>query len=383
MRYFESPQFSDHEQVAFCNDPVSGLRAIIAIHDRTLGPAVGGCRIWDYVSEEDAIEDVLRLSRGMSYKSALAGLPFGGGKAVIRANPHRDKTEELLRAFGRFVDAQQGRYITAEDVGMTVEDIETVARETRYVAGRSEGEGASGDPSPMTAYGVFTGIRAAVTHRLGKGALDGVRVAVQGLGNVGGNLCRYLRAAGASLVVSDVREALVQEAVAAYGADPTEPDAIHQQQVDVFAPCALGGILNDQTIPEIRAPIVAGAANNQLAEDRHGSELANRGILYAPDYAINAGGVINITEEGKAHYDRDRALARVGEIRGRLLTIFARSDAEGLPTSLIADEMAREVIFAARSGGRILNGSMGRGSQTEKAPGLHLPGTVVQKKSGT
>jgi len=343
---FDAAEFDDHQSVTYGFDRAVGLRAIIAIHDTTLGPALGGCRLWPYGGEDEALSDALRLSRAMTFKHALAGTRQGGGKAVIIADPRVGKTPALLAAFGRLVDSLGGRYITAEDVGTSAEDMAVVVRETRHVAGLAEG---SGDPSPVTAFGVFHGIRAAVRHRLGRGDLAGLRIAVQGLGHVGFALCRYLRKAGARLAVADLDPGAVARAVAELDAEPAGTDAIIAAEVDVLAPCARGGVLNAETIPLIRAPIVAGAANNQLADDAAGRLLMSRGILYAPDYAINAGGVINISLEDEG-YDRDRALTRTARIYDTLLEIFRRAEAEGLPTGEVADRMARERIAAARGG---------------------------------
>ncbi|MBU0724218.1 MAG: amino acid dehydrogenase [Alphaproteobacteria bacterium] len=337
MPIFTAPDFDGHEQVVFCHDAETGLRAIIAIHNTTRGPSLGGCRMWPYASEEEALTDALRLSRGMTYKSALAGLPLGGGKSVIIGESRTQKTPALFRAFGRFVESLGGRYIVAEDVGTGVADIEIVRQVTRHVAGTA---GGSGDPSPVTAYGVFQGIRAAVKAKLGRDDLAGLRIAVQGLGHVGHDLARQLYEAGALLVVADIDEARVARTAAAYHAEILPADRIHAADVDVFAPCALGAILNDETIPEIQAGIVAGAANNQLAEDRHGEVLRLRGILYAPDYAINAGGIINIHHESFDHYDRAAALKQVEGIYDTLLEIFAHAETEGIPTGTAADRVA-------------------------------------------
>ena len=347
MSVFTSKSFVDHEEVVFCNDPDAGLRAIIAVHDTTLGPALGGCRMWPYRSDDEALEDVLRLARGMTYKSAVAGLDLGGGKAVIIGDPQTDKTPALFQALGRFVDSLGGRYVVAEDVGTTVADMELVRRTTRHVAGTPEGR--VGDPSPGTAWGVFHGIRAAVKHKLGADSLAGLSVAVQGVGHVGRHLCRHLAEAGAKLVVSDIRDDLVAAAVAEFGAETAAPEAIHAQPVHVFSPCALGAVLDDRTIPEIVAPIVAGAANNQLAEDRHGAALRARGILYAPDYVINAGGIIVISHEGP-DYDRRVAFEHIAGIGPRLAEIFARSEREGVLPNVIADRMAEERIARRRAG---------------------------------
>lgn len=345
---FDAPDFDNHETILFGSDPETGLRAIIAVHDTALGPACGGCRMWPYASEAEAVRDVLRLSRGMSYKNAMAGLPLGGGKAVVIGDSRKDKTEAMMRAFGRVVEQLGGRYITAEDVGTTVADMQAMGQSTRHVAGLSKGSAASGDPSPFTAYGVFLGLKAAVRHRLGTDSLKGLRVAVQGLGNVGGNLARQLAEAGATLVVSDIHADAVARAVEAYGATALPPERIHAAEVDVFAPCALGAVLHERSVAEMKASVVAGAANNQLATDPVGELLRQRGILYAPDYVINAGGIINVAAEVMHAYDRDAVLRQVERIPATLAEVFRRADADGRPTSEVADRMARERLAAAR-----------------------------------
>ena len=348
MPLFDHSEFDSHVEVAFCCDPASGLKAIIALHNLSRGPALGGCRMWPYASEAEAVTDVLRLSRGMTYKSALADLPYGGGKSVIIGDPKADKSEGLFRAMGRFVESLGGRYVIAEDVGMTVADIETMGRETRHVAGVPAG--GSGDPSPATAWGVFQGIRAAVRHRLGLEELKGVRVAVQGLGHVGYEVCRLLDGAGAQLIVSDINREVVARAAAAFDARVVAPDAIIAAEAEVFAPCALGAVIDDRAIETLKAVVVAGSANNQLAEERHGAALRDSGRLYAPDYVINAGGVINISHEakpGKRTYDKQAAFAHVARIYETLLEIFARADEAGVPTSEAADRLA-EARFKAQ-----------------------------------
>ena len=347
MSVFGSRGFDDHEQVAFFRDADAGLQAIIAVHNTNRGPALGGCRMWPYTSEDEAIRDVLRLSRGMTYKSAVSNLPLGGGKAVIIGNARTDKTPELLRAMGRAVDRLGGRYVVAEDVGTSVADIRIIGEETAHVAGILDkqtraGGMRSGDPSPATAHGTFFGLRAAVKYKLGRDDLDGLRVAVQGVGNVGFRLAKQLREAGARLWVSDIYEDQVKRAVDDLAATAVGSDDIYGQDVDVFAPCALGAVINDATLPQLRAKVVAGAANNQLSEDRHGKELMGRGILYAPDYVINAGGIIDISYERGGTYDRDAAVAHIEGIYDTLIEIFERSAAEGLPTNLIADHVAEE-----------------------------------------
>ena len=345
MAVFSAPSFRDHEQVQFCYDRATGLKTIIAVHDTTLGPALGGTRMWAYETDAAALDDALRLSRGMTYKSALAGLALGGGKSVILADPYRDKSPALFEAFGRAVDRLGGRYIAAEDVGTSVADLEHVRRATTHVAGIAEG--GVGDPSPATAWGIYHGVRAAVAHKLGRTDLRGLKVAVQGLGHVGWLLCQHLHQAGAQLTVADIRDEMVRQAQAAFGATAVAPDAILRQKVDVVAPCALGGAINDRTLAELKAPIVAGSANNQLAEDRHGRELAERGVLYAPDYVINAGGIIIISHEGP-DYDAAAAMAHVAGIGGTLRDIFRRAEAQGIATSEMADHMAEERIARAK-----------------------------------
>ena len=346
MSVFSAPAYDEHQRVAFDFDQESGLRAIVAIHDTSRGPAVGGCRMWPYESDVVALEDALRLSRGMTYKSALANLPFGGGKAVIIGDPKHDKTKALLHAMGRFVDSLGGRYVIAEDVGTTVADMDVIAEATSHVAGTTEG---SGDPSPYTAYGIFQGIRAAVGHKLRRNTdLDGVTVAVQGLGQVGYALARHLHEDGARLHVSDISVETVERAVDEFGATPVEVDKIFATHAEVFAPCALGAVINDDSIPRLRAKIVAGAANNQLAEDRHGAELARRGILYAPDYVINAGGIITVAY-GKNH-DEETIACHVAGIHDTLSEIFSRAHAEQLPTNVVADHMAKERLVNTETG---------------------------------
>ena len=345
MAVFSLSDFADHEQVVFVSDDMSGLKAIIAVHNSNLGPALGGCRMWPYASEEEAVRDVLRLSRGMTYKSAMANLKLGGGKSVIIGNPRTDKTPALLAAFARALEQLNGRYIAAEDSGTSVADMKYMTQFTRHVAGihdkPSDAGTRSGDPSPATAYGTFIGIQAAVKERLGRDSLDGLRVAVQGVGNVGFDLARQLKEAGAQLWVTDIhREPLVQ-AGKELGATVVAPDEIFGLDVDVFAPCALGAILNDSTIPQLKASIVAGAANNQLAEARHGVELMKRGILYAPDYVINAGGIIDVYHE-RIGFDRAALLKHIEGIHDNLMEVFERARAEERPTGEVADAIAEE-----------------------------------------
>lgn len=339
MTVFENSSFDHHEAVVFHADAATGLRAIIAIHNTARGPSVGGCRMWPYGSEEEAVTDALRLSRGMSYKSALAGLPFGGGKSVIIGDPSTDKSEALWQAMGRFVESLGGQYIIAEDVGTSPADMEIVRQETTHVAGIAEG--GSGDPSPATAWGVFVGIKAAVHAKLGRDDLKGIGVAVQGLGHVGYELCQMLAAAGVVLYVADLDRTQLAKAGKEFGATIVDPNAVYDLDVDVFAPCALGAVINDDTIPRLRASIIAGSANNQLAEPRHGVALTKAGILYAPDYAINAGGIINIANEGP-DYSREHAFGQVARIYDTLLEIFAYAQSGGIATDVAAGRLAAQ-----------------------------------------
>lgn len=342
MQVFERMQAHGYEQLAFCHDKTSGLRAVIVIHDTTLGPALGGCRMWKYDSEEAAIEDALRLARGMTYKSAVAGLNLGGGKSVIIGDSRTEKSEALLRAFGRFVQSLQGRYWTAEDVGTSVEDIEVIRQETDYVAGTA-GQGGSGDPSPATAYGVYRGIRACLGEITGQDSLEGRVVAIQGTGHVGLSLAGLLHEAGAKLVVSDIYQDRLQVAVAEYGARAVSPESIYDCDCDVFSPCALGAVINAGTVPRLRCKVVAGAANNQLATEADGDALEARGILYAPDYVINAGGVINVADELQG-YNRDRAYRKIGQVGENLKKVFALAKERAIPSYRAADLVAEQRI---------------------------------------
>lgn len=347
MDLFSYLEKYDYEQVVFCHDEASGLRAIIAIHDTTLGPALGGCRMWTYATEDEAIMDALRLARGMTYKNAAAGLNLGGGKTVIIGDPKKDKSEALFRALGRYIQSLNGRYITAEDVGTTVVDMDTIHMETNYVQGVSSAYGASGNPSPMTALGVFRGIQASAKVALGSDDLMGKRVAIQGLGNVGYSLAQFLREAGAQLVVTDINEAALLRAQSELGAKIVSPGDIFNEDVDVFAPCALGAVINDDTINKLRCKIIAGSANNQLAENRHGDVLHQRGILYAPDYVINSGGVINVADELEG-YNEQRARTKVDGIYNIMLDLYAVSQEQNIPTYQAADHIAEERIRKLR-----------------------------------
>jgi len=333
----------DYEQLVFCQDKTSGLKAIIAIHDTTLGPALGGVRMWPYETEDQAVEDALRLARGMTYKNAAAGLNLGGGKTVIIGDPSKDKNEEMFRALGRFIQGLNGRYITAEDVGTTESDMDLIHEETNYVTGISPTFGSSGNPSPVTAFGVYLGMKASVKEAFGSDSLKGIRVAVQGLGNVAYALCDYLHREGAILVVTDINKRAVERVVNDFGATAVEPNEIYKQEVDVFSPCALGAIINDDTIPQFKAKVIAGSSNNQLKESRHGKLIHGMGIVYAPDYVINAGGVINVADELYG-YNRERAMKRVETIYDSLSKIYAISKEQNIPTYLAANKLAEDRI---------------------------------------
>ena len=341
MGVFEAEDFDHHETVAYFDHKPSGLKAIIALHSTALGPACGGTRVYPYATSDAALTDVLRLSRGMSYKNAIADLPLGGGKAVFVGDPSTDKTEARLLAYADAVNTLGGRYITAMDVGMTQRDMPVIARCTKYVAGFDQPGKTGGDSGPMTALGVFLGLKAAVKHRLGVDSTTGLTVAIQGVGKVGMKVARQLHAEGAKLIVSDVQHELLDQAVAEFGARVVDGDEIVAVECDVFSPNALGAVLNRNSIPRLRARVVAGAANNQLGRDSDGAELRARGILYAPDYVINGGGVIcvagQIFDWGNAEIER-----RVRAIADRLVQIFNRADQEDTPTNAIADRMAEE-----------------------------------------
>ena len=354
MEVFDMREFDGHELVLFGHDAPTGLRAIISIHSTALGPAAGGCRMWPYATTTDAVADVLRLSRGMSYKNAMAGLPFGGGKAVIIGDPRTVKTPELLAAFGRLVDSLRGRYVTAEDVGTTTADMEQVARATKYVSGlgRSPGE-AGGDPAPKTALGVFLGIKAAVKFRLGRADLAGLTVAVQGAGGVGYHLCGMLAAAGARLKVADVVPRAVERVCDEFKGTPVAAVKVLEEEADVLAPCALGAILNPRSIARLQAPVIAGAANNQLAQGQDGEALRAAGILYAPDYVINAGGIISVARE---YYGGTEAqvIEDIQGIPARLTEVFERARRENRTTNEVADHMARERLGSRRESHRLV-----------------------------
>jgi leucine dehydrogenase len=337
---FDHPAFDDHEQVCAVRDRASGMTALIAVHSTALGPGAGGVRMHAYADAEQALRDVLRLSRGMSFKNALAGLSLGGGKAVLIGDPRRDKTEARLRALGRAIDGLGGRYLAAEDVGMTLADMETIALETPHVFGRDPKAGFGGEPSPMTALGVFLALEVCARRALGKDDLNGVRVAVQGAGAVGADLCRRLGQAGAAVIVADVDAERAARAAAACGGLVAPADAILTAEADMLAPCAMGAVLTDETIAALRVKAVCGAANNQLAEPRHADALAARGILYAPDYVANAGGIINVAHEVAGGYDAAKVEAHVRRIAGTLEGVFEEAAREGLTPAAIADAQA-------------------------------------------
>ncbi|KPL59658.1 branched-chain amino acid dehydrogenase [Rossellomorea sp. SC111] len=343
MKIFSYMEQYDYEQLVFCQDEASGLKAIIAIHDTTLGPALGGTRMWTYESEEAAIEDALRLAKGMTYKNAAAGLNLGGGKTVIIGDPRKDKNEEMFRAFGRYIQGLNGRYITAEDVGTTVADMDLIHEETDYVTGISPAFGSSGNPSPVTAYGVYRGIKAAAKEAFGTDSLEGKTIAVQGIGNVAYNMCRHLHEEGANLIVTDINKEAVQRAVDEFGAKAVDINDIYGVDCDIFAPCALGAIINDETIPQLKAKVIAGAANNQLKETRHGDAIHEMGIVYAPDYVINAGGVINVADELYG-YNSERAMKKVEQVYNNVERVIEIAKRDNVPTYVAADRMAEERI---------------------------------------
>ena len=339
MALFDLVDFDDHEQVVFCSDDATGLKAIIAIHSTKLGPAVGGCRLWDYASDEEALVDVLRLSKGMTYKNAMAGLTMGGGKSVIIGDAKTIKSEALFKAFGQALNNLAGRYLSAEDVNITTDDIAIANTVTPYVTGT---EGKSGNPAPFTALGTFLGLKAAVKFKLGRDDLQGLKVSVQGLGSVGYTLCEHLHSAGAKLIVTDINQEALNKAASQFDATIVGLDEIYDQDVDIYAPCALGATVNADTLARIKAKIIAGCANNQLADATFDKKLFDLNILYTPDYVINAGGIINVSFED--NYCIDTSTKKVEEIYNTLLHVFEQAKEQGRPTGEVADEMAREII---------------------------------------
>jgi leucine dehydrogenase len=345
---FGNKSFSDHEEVVFCYDKKTGLKAIIAIHDTTLGPSLGGTRMWPYKSEAEALKDVLRLSRGMTYKAAITGLNLGGGKAVIIGNSKKDKTPEMFRKYGEFIDSLKGRYITAEDVGTNTSDMVHVHEKTKFVTGLPESMGGSGDPSSVTAYGVYMGMKAAAQERWGDKSLKGKKIAVQGVGNVGENLVKLVTQEGAIVFVTDIHTDHLNAVAKKYEAETVSPDEIYDVNMDIYAPCALGATLNEEHINRLKCAIVAGAANNQLAdENKDGKLISEKGILYAPDFLINAGGLINVYSEIKG-YSREKSMAQAENIFTTTLEIFKKAKTENITTISAAKIIAEERLAAAR-----------------------------------
>lgn len=334
----------NHEQVVFCNDNETGLRAIIAIHNTVLGPSLGGTRMWVYNNEMEALYDVLRLSRGMTYKAAVAGLNLGGGKAVIIGDSKKHKSEALLRRFGKFVNSLGGKYITAEDVGMNSKDMEYIHMETDHVSGLPESMGGSGDPSPVTAYGVYLSMKASAKERWGSDSLAGKKVAVQGTGNVGENVVKHLAQEGAKVYVCDINEERVRSVANMYKAEVVDGNTVYDLDIDIYAPCALGATVNDQTLERLKCSIICGAANNQLADEKvHGDAVIRKGILYAPDFVVNAGGLINVCSE-LTGYNRQRAMEQAENIYNTTLNIFKISKSENIPTYVAANRIAEKRI---------------------------------------
>jgi len=341
MNVFDHPEFDNHEQVIFCADKKSGLKAIIAIHNTSRGPATGGCRMFPYASMDDALTDVLRLSKGMTFKSAMANLNFGGGKSVIIGDPKATNKTEIMLAMGNFIESLSGKYVAAEDSGTSVQDMQTMSLVTKHVSGTKESHSHNGDPSPYTAYGTYLGIKEAVKHRLGTTNLNGIKVAIQGVGNVGFHLAKHLNEEGAELIVSDVSLENLARVKREFKVTSVEPSKIYEVEADVFAPCAMGGILNDESIEVLKAPVVAGAANNQLQEERHGKLLIKKGILYAPDFVINAGGIIDIAYQNN---DDNHAaiMSHIEGIVGNLTEIFEVSTKEKLSSQYVANHLAEK-----------------------------------------
>jgi leucine dehydrogenase len=342
MNQFELMDSLGHEQVLFCNNSEAGLKAIIAIHDTTLGPALGGTRMRNYENVEEALNDALRLSRGMTYKSAIAGLNFGGGKAVIIGDPHTDKSELLFRTFGKFVEGMAGRFIAAEDLGTNVRDMEYARMESKYITGISKAMGGSGDPTPVTAYGVYVGMKACALEKWGNDSLSGKKIAIQGAGQVARHLSEYLYNEGAELFITDIHESRVNKLLEFVKGQYVHPDKIYELESDIFSPCALGSVLNDRTISQLNCEIIAGGANNQLQdEDTHGKDLMKKGVLYAPDYVVNAGGLINVANELEG-YRQDRAMKQAEGIFDIVQQVFVLSKQENIPTNKASDMIAEK-----------------------------------------
>ncbi len=370
MLSFEKLYSMGHEEVIFISEPSCGLKAIVAIHDTSLGPALGGTRMWPYASEEEAVEDVLRLSRGMTYKAAVSGLNLGGGKAVIIGDPKKDKSEALFRAFGRYIESLNGRYITAEDVNISVQDIDHVYTETNYVCGIAKAHGGSGNPAPYTALGVFRGMEAAVTKVYGsREALNGKTVGIQGVGSVGFELAKLVDQVGGELIYTDISEENIQKMKDAFpNATYVDPANFYSADMDIYAPCALGGTINDETISQLKCKIVNGAANNQLKEDRHGQILMDKGILYSPDYLINAGGLMNVSIEFEGWNDY-KSRRMIDKIYDTTLKIFAMSEERNIPVNKATDVLAEERLDSIK---KIQTTYLG------KISGHRFPGTKVR-----
>jgi len=345
---FGQVSFDDHEQIVFCNDKDTGLRAIIGIHNTVLGPALGGTRMWNYNNEWEALNDVLRLSRGMTFKSAITGLNLGGGKAVIIGDAKTQKTPELMRKFGEFVHSLSGKYITAEDVGMTTEDMDTVREVTPYVTGISESKGGAGNPSPITAYGVFMGMKAAAKFKFGSDVLEGKTIFVQGIGHVGEVLVEHLVNEGAKVTISDINQERLESVRSKYDVTIYGGKDLYSEPMDIYAPCALGATINDQTIDKLKAKVIAGAANNQLAEDKHGMMLQDKGIVYAPDFLINAGGIINVYAELE-NYDKQEIIRKTENIYHTTIEILERAKQNNVTTNMAAVSVAKERIEARKA----------------------------------
>jgi len=353
FRLFTDMESGGHEQVLICSRPEAGLKAIIAIHNTTLGPALGGTRMWMYKNEREAMRDVLRLSRGMTYKAAISGLNLGGGKAVIIGDPQKDKNETLFRAFGRFVDGLGGRYITAEDVGMSEKDMEWIYSETKYVTGIPKALGGSGDPSPVTAYGVYMGMKAAAKKAYGSDSLSGKRIAIQGAGNVASNLARYISNENVTLFITDIYRKKAEKIAADYSASFVEPDDVYALDVDIFSPCALGGVVNDDTLPVLKCGIIAGGANNILDDEQaHAEMLDKRGILYAPDYVINAGGIINISSELEG-YNEELAMRKTGRIYDTVGEILEYAETHNITSVEASNRLAEQRIESVGKVGQV------------------------------
>ena len=350
LSIFDALKTMGHEEVVICSDPDTGLKAIIAIHDTTLGPALGGTRMWMYNNEQEALRDVLRLSRGMTYKASISGLNLGGGKAVIIGNPHTDKTEAMFRSFGRFVNGLSGRYITAEDVGMVVENMEWILKETKHVTGIPESMGGSGDPSPFTGYGVYMGAKASAKKAYGSDSLEGKKIALQGAGHVASFFAEHAAKEGAELFISDIFADKANALAAKVGGTVVEPDSIYGLDVDIFTPCALGGVVNDDTMEQFKCAIIAGGANNILDnEEKHGKQLMDKGIIYAPDYAINAGGIINISVElSEGGYDPKVALEKTAVIYDTTLKVLEYAEEHDIPTYKASNTLAENRIAEAK-----------------------------------